>query len=140
MVGQALPILAQAVEDRPTDRLAWDLLLNLGELDAAAEYIPQMLALQKELVAEQSVTAERRAELAGIHLAIGKTLDNLGRADFAIPRLEMVRGFYEVSGDLLTGQSAIPGRAGRDFHGAGPSLLAFGPAGRQRSGVGSGPA
>jgi tetratricopeptide (TPR) repeat protein len=97
---QALPILTRAVEDRPIDRRAWDLLLNLSKLDAAAEYIPRTLPSEKELVAGQPAETERRAALAGIHLAIGKTLDDLGRADAAISRLETARGFYEVSGDV----------------------------------------
>jgi tetratricopeptide (TPR) repeat protein len=97
---QALPILTSVVEDRPTDRPAWDLLLNLGKLDAAAADFLRALPVENEPAPEQHADTERRAELAGIHLSIGKALIDLGRVDSAIARLEAARDFYDVSGDL----------------------------------------
>jgi len=72
----------------------------MGRREKGLDYLVQALTLQQELVADQHADIDRRADLAGIHLAIGKTLDELGRADSAIARLEAARGFYEVSGDV----------------------------------------
>jgi hypothetical protein len=56
--------------------------------------------LQQQLVAEQPADVERRADLAGIQLSLGRLLADLGRADSAIAPLEAARDFYEALGGV----------------------------------------
>jgi hypothetical protein len=51
---------------------------------------------RQQLVTAQLADAERREELAGIQLSLGKTLADLGQADSAIAPLEAARHFYEA--------------------------------------------
>jgi serine/threonine protein kinase len=88
------------------------ILAAIGEVEAAAgrglkglEYLRQALPLQQQLVAAQPADAERREELAGIQLSLGKTLADLGQADSAIAPLEAARDFYEALARVSRDQS-----------------------------------
>jgi tetratricopeptide (TPR) repeat protein len=98
------------------------ILAAIGQIQAEAcrgepglESLRQSLHLQQELVAEQPADLERRAELAGIQLSLGKTLDDLGRADSAIAPLETARELYEALGHVARAKTRFRAERGVTF-------------------------
>jgi tetratricopeptide (TPR) repeat protein len=92
-------------------------LAAIGQVEGekGLENLRQALHLQQELVAEQPADVERRAELAGIHLSIGKLLDDLGRANSAIAPLEEARGLYEALADVSPEKTRFRAERGATF-------------------------